>query len=134
MIKKLTKYEKAVETNPNFGYNNVAFVTLNSEKIKDDYIKAAKKQYYGCCYSLYRSFQRWFCSSKLPFMVSRAPEPDDIKWRNIGFSEKARKSTIMLSGLIMNLVLFLSLVIQFYIKVVEKKIVKKYEDSDLWYH
>lgn len=134
MIKYLEKYEKALKSNPAFGYNNVAFVTLNSEKIKDDYLMAARHEKRSYFYSIYLIFQKIFCSSKLPYKMSRAPEPDDIKWTNIGFSDSSRRKTVYLSSLVMYLVLFVSLLVQFYIKVFEKKIVSDYKDSENWYH
>jgi hypothetical protein len=134
MIKKLKGYEKSLKNNPSFGYNNVAFVTLNSEKIKDDYLEAAKKETRSYCSTINLWFQRMFCSSKIPFKITRAPEPDDIKWTNIGFSEKSRKKTLLYSSMIMNIVLFVSLIAQFYIKVVEKRIVRNYKDSEVWFH
>lgn len=133
LIAKKGKYEKSLETNASFGYNNLAFVTFNSEKIKDDYLKAAQNDY-GWLYRLYKSFQHMFCRSKKPFKITRAPEPEDIKWKNIGFSSSSRIRTFWFSALVMNLVLFVSLIFQFYIKVWEKAIVGKYQNSDKWFH
>ena len=125
--------EAAKNSNDDFDYNNIAFVTLKSEKIREDYLKAFQAIKQGLCQRFCNYMRSWCVNVRRPYHLTRALEPDDIQWMNVGFSKRSKRWSVLKSNILMQLVLGVSLYIQIFVKLQEKKFIGDLENSDEFY-
>ncbi len=111
-------YKLIIEKNEDFKHNSVAFVSFECQS----QMKAV-----SACDTNLRTFA-WVVSKAMPCLFKRkihlvvqAPEPDDIKWKFIGYSLLRRSLSFFVSFTVMLVVLSLSFFAQMSIQILKNK-------------
>ena len=79
MAAKIASMEEAKKRNDDFDFNNIAFVTLKSEQVRDDYLKASKAYQLSLFQRFCHYMKSWCINARVPYHLNRAVEPDDIQ-------------------------------------------------------
>ena len=125
---KKKKYIKILEGNASLKNNSIAFITLrtqNQASVVSDFDSNFR-------------FLKWILSKICSCLrtknskhyIQQAPEPDDVNWKFIGYSPFHRFKSIIFSVLITSFVLLFSFGLQIGIRIIQKKQIDHFIDSE----
>jgi len=126
-VKKEAHYKSKLTNDHSFFKHCIAFVTFSSIEEKDRVMKLAHKpdSLLKMILRLPISLLTICCKrDRKPFHIYEAPEPDDVKWKFIGFSKGERFKTYMISELVTAAVILISFSLQLGIKLYQKHILQ----------
>lgn len=126
LVKKRKRYEEMIQNEPSFKQNSIAFVTF---LMQDQAKLVAHAQ------SRMRQLKRivtrffWCCAKKKVHYIRRADEPDDIKWKFIGYTRSQRMITLVISYAITFAIIICSFGLQFAIRYTQKTFLTSANDE-----
>ncbi len=123
---KLEDYQKRICENPSFKENSIAFVSMkymiDAEKVYELETVIRK-----ILWILSKIF--WCFVPKKLHYVRQAPEPDDIKWKFIGFSPFQRGKTYFVSYVVTLLAIVASFGVQMGVRILQATLMKRYNEN-----
>lgn len=132
LLEKKNEYEDHIKNHEDFKYNAKAFVTLSSMKEAEIVLMSADGHYTSLCRDIAMFFFPCCFSKRKPYVIKEAPEPNDIKWKFIGYSRSHKNKTVIISTFIMNIILIFSLLLQLGVKILQKHITEKQGKNTRW--
>jgi Cytosolic domain of 10TM putative phosphate transporter/Calcium-activated chloride channel len=117
--KKLEIYRLKVDKEEVLKYNSIAFVSFNTQAQAECVfqLETQKMKFRWILYKIFPCFLK-----KRGHYIQQAPEPDDIKWKFIGYSSFQRFWSIFVSYLMTIILILLSFGIQVHLRILQSSI------------
>ena len=131
LIKKKELYRKRLEDDNSLKVNSVAFVTLANQAQKKRVVKFGTMYTKTVFGKILLRVLKFFTRDRMDYTVQQAPEPEDVKWKFIGFSQKSRNISFFISNTAMQFICLVSFLLQLSIKLAQQYIVQNHLDGDI---
>lgn len=118
---KYTNYSKRLENEPSLKYNSIAFVSFNTQA-QADCVFQLETQKMKFRFYLSKIFP-CFVKKKVHY-IQQSPEPEDIKWKFIGYTSTQRFLSILYSYLVTLLLVLVSFGIQVGLRFLQYQLIR----------